>query len=400
MNILFCNYEYPPLGGGGGVVNAQVAQELAKRHKVTVLTSQGLGLQRESIENGVRVVRVPVFFRTQEAIANLHSMVAFIPMGIEAGLKLLKVNRFDVINTHFVLPSGPVGDFLAHRAGIPNVLSLHGGDLYDPSKFSSPHRDPVLRLWIRWLLRRADQVVGQSLNTLSNMRQFYTPEIQGVRIPLGINRPCFENVTRREYGFVDDEILLVTVGRLVRRKANEQLLALLKAVKQPGVRLLVVGSGPDEQFLREEAQKLELGDQVRFYGYVEDTEKFRLLQISDIYVSTSQHEGFCLSFLEAMSCGLPVISYDHGGHTDFLMDHTTGYLVPLNDLDGFVERSRLLIENAELRRKLGENNRLIVEQYYIDTCASMYESEFKKTIELKHTTRNLGIYRSSRASTD
>ena len=45
MNILFCNYEYPPLGGGGGVVNALLAEELAKRHDVTVLTSQGLGLE-------------------------------------------------------------------------------------------------------------------------------------------------------------------------------------------------------------------------------------------------------------------------------------------------------------------------------------------------------------------
>ena len=123
MRILFCNYEYPPLGGGGGVINALLVQELAKRHEITVLTSQGLGLPRESIENGLRVVRVPVFFRRQEAVANLASMLAFIQMGITGGRNLLRQDQYDLINTHFVLPTGPVGDALSRFAGIPNSRS-------------------------------------------------------------------------------------------------------------------------------------------------------------------------------------------------------------------------------------------------------------------------------------
>ena len=55
MRILFCNYEYPPLGGGGGVFNKQIAEELAKRHTVDVLTSQGMNLPAFSVENGVNI---------------------------------------------------------------------------------------------------------------------------------------------------------------------------------------------------------------------------------------------------------------------------------------------------------------------------------------------------------
>ena len=108
MRILFCNYEYPPLGGGGGVINALLAEELATRHEVTVLTSLGLGLPPESIVNGVRIVRVPVFFRSQQAAANVPSMLAYLPMGIAAGRRLIRASQYDVINTHFVLPTGPV----------------------------------------------------------------------------------------------------------------------------------------------------------------------------------------------------------------------------------------------------------------------------------------------------
>ncbi|MDQ3840725.1 MAG: glycosyltransferase family 4 protein, partial [Thermoproteota archaeon] len=175
MRILFCNYEYPPLGGGGGIVNALLAEELAKQHEVTVLTSQGLGLPGEREENSVRVIRVPVLFRRKQATANIPSMLAYLPMGILAGKRLLKNTHYDVINTHFVLPTGPVGRALSRFAKIPQVLSVHGGDLYDPSKWLSPHRHGILRVWVRRLLQNADRIVGQSRNTLDNVRKFYDP---------------------------------------------------------------------------------------------------------------------------------------------------------------------------------------------------------------------------------
>ena len=93
MKILFCNYEYPPLGGGGGVINAQIAIELAKRHDVTVLTSQGLDLPKEEVIDGVRIIRVPVFFRQFQAAANFASMLAYLPNGIKAGRALLSKEK-------------------------------------------------------------------------------------------------------------------------------------------------------------------------------------------------------------------------------------------------------------------------------------------------------------------
>jgi glycosyltransferase involved in cell wall biosynthesis len=377
MRILFCNYEYPPLGGGGGVINALLAQELAKRHEVTVLTSHGLGLPTESVEKAVRVVRVPVFFRRREAVANVASMLTFIPMGIHVGKQLVGADRFDLINTHFVLPTGPVGAALANYAGVPNVLTLHGGDLYDPSKFISPNRHLALRAWIRRLLRHANVVVGQSTNTIENMREFYAPDVNAVRIPLGIQRPRFHAVSREHYGFSQDDTLLVTIGRLIPRKAISQLLAVMEALKEEKVRLLILGTGPQASPLKAEVENRHIENRVVFLGHVEEADKFRILQISDLYVSTSQHEGFGLVFLEAMACGLPVVCYDFGGQTDFLQDRENGYLVPLNDLDAFTKRCDFLISNPELRKMMGEKSkRKVEEEFYIDQCALQYENTF------------------------
>ncbi len=377
MRILFCNYEYPPLGGGGGVINALLAEELARRHAVTVLTSQGLDLPRREEIRGVEVIRVPVLFRNDRSTANFSSMLAFMIQGVRFGRRLLRERRFDIINTHFALPSGPVGASLARHGGIPNVLSLHGGDLYDPSKWSSPHRHAPLRRWVRRLLRTADHLVGQSANTIANARRFYDPDLEISCIPLGIRRPPPTTADRRRLGFSQREVLLVTVGRLIARKAVDQLVATMSHLP-PTAHLLIVGSGPKEEDLRRQATELGVVERVRFLGYVTEEEKYALLRAADLYVSTSQHEGFGLVFLEAMACGLPVVCYDHGGQTDFLEDGTTGLLLPLNAREAFIRAVASLIADPARRREMGEAGRKRVEDYYIDNCARRYEAIFEQ----------------------
>jgi len=380
MRILFCNYEYPPLGGGGGVLNALLAQELAKQHEVTVLTSRAPGLQSESWEHGVQVVRVPVVFRRQDAVANLRSMFAFMVLGTRTGKRLTQKQPYDVVNTHFVLPSGPVGHAVARAARLPHVLSVHGGDLYDPSKFISPHRHFMLRTWVRWLLRRSDIVVGQSRNTLDNMRHFYASEIEGVRIPLGIQRPSVGVGCRGHYGCAADEFLLVTVGRLIARKGLDQLLTVVAQLRHERARLLVIGTGPLETPLKAEARRKGIADHVQFLGHVDEAEKFRILRMSDLYVSTSRHEGFGLVFLEAMACRLPVVCYNNGGQTDFLEDRTTGYLLPLDDLNAFAARCRDLKADPTLRQRIGAENQRRAETLFIDRCADEYAKVFQEAI--------------------
>jgi glycosyltransferase involved in cell wall biosynthesis len=381
MRILFCNYEYPPLGGGGGVVMAALARELARRHTVTVLTSRAMGLPAESVDGGVRVIRVPVFFRRELAVANLSSMLAYLPTAALSGLTLGRSGSFDVINTHFVVPTGPVGDLLRRVHGIPNVLSVHGGDLYDPSKRLSPHRLPLLRRPIGYLLRRADALVGQSRNTLQHVREFYGVERATHLIPLGIDRPPpVPRVPRSEFGIPDDAFVLVTVGRLVARKATVRLVEAMAAAQRPDTHLLIVGDGPDADTVRSAAAELGLTARVHLLGQVTEVRKYQALGVADVFISATQHEGFGLVFLEAMACGLPVICYDHGGQTDFLVDGETGHLVRLNDLDGLVRSIVNLHDHAPVRIAMAEHNRRCVEDYFIDTCAARYEKLFQEVV--------------------
>lgn len=381
MKILFCNYEYPPLGGGGGVVMAALARQLALRHEVTVLTSRACGLPAESSDGGVRVVRVPVFFRRELAVANFPSMFAYLPTGFMRGVTLGRRGAFDVINTHFVVPTGPLGFALSRWHRAPNVLSLHGGDLFDPSKRSSPHLHAPLRASVRSMLRSADAVVGQSRDTVQHVTQLYGVQRDVGLIPLGIERPpTVTHASRAQFGVPDDAFVLVTIGRLVARKATVRLIDTVANTALPNTRLLIVGDGPDREAIMQRAQARGIADRVHLLGQVSDAEKYAALTVSDAFVTTSQHEGFGLVFLEAMAFGLPIVCYDRGGQTDFLRSGETGFVVKLNDEAAFAAAIVELHDDQEARRQFGERNRALVENYFIDTCAQRYEQVFEHVV--------------------
>jgi glycosyltransferase involved in cell wall biosynthesis len=382
MQILFCNYEYPPIGGGGGVVMAAMATELARRgHECTVLTSQAFGLPADAVEDAVRVVRVPVFFRRQIAVANMPSMAAYLPMGALRGLKLGRGGAFDLINTHFVVPTGPLGDWLGRRLGIPNVLSVHGGDLYDPSKPSSPHRHGFLRAPIAGMLSRADAVVAQSRDTAQNVARIYGVDRPVGLVPLGIARPpAGVRAHRSAFGIPENAFVMVTVGRLVARKSTAQLIRVLAAAKRDDVYLLVVGDGPESVELQKAASELGVSDRVKLLGHVTERQKYAALSMSDVFVSTSQHEGFGLVFLEAMAFGLPVVCYNRGGQVDFLSTPLTGNVIKLNDIDAFTQGVLDLHRSPERRAIIRRHNLAAVEAYFIDRCALRYESIFEQAL--------------------
>jgi glycosyltransferase involved in cell wall biosynthesis len=382
VKILFCNYEYPPLGGGGGVVMAALARQLAHRHEVTVLTSRAGCLPADNAEGGVRVVRVPVLFRRDFAVANFPSMLAYLPSGFVRGLQFGARRAFDVVNTHFVVPSGPLGCALSKRYDVPNVLSVHGGDLFDPSKRSSPHLHAPLRLAVRSMLRSADAVIAQSRDTLRHVSDLYGVQRDVGLIPLGIERPAsIGPASRATFGIPADAFVLVTIGRLVARKATTQLVDAVAASNRPNTHLLIVGDGPERDAIARRAAERGIADRVRLLGQTTETEKCAALACADAFVSASQHEGFGLVFLEAMAFGLPIVCYDRGGQTDFLRSDESGTVVKLNDEAAFVSALQHIHDDRAARMRFGKHNLELVESYFIDTCARRYEEVFEQVIE-------------------
>lgn len=380
MKILVFNYEYPPIGGGGGIICRNIAEELVIfGHEVTLITSQFTGLSNEEMIKGVKVIRVPVLFRKNQNAASLLSLLSYVPACIKRARKFLKQNGCDIIHTHFAIPSGPAGQYISGKYKIPNILSIHGGDIFDPSKSLSPHQTFGLRQTVKKVLISADRVVAPSSETKTNAIGFYNVAREIDIIPLGIKPDVYLPKTRKELNLPEDKFIFATIGRLIQRKNLEELLEVLTTIKNKfPFKLLIMGEGPERKTIEKKICELNLSNNVTLLGRVTEEDKFHYLSASDTYLSTTLHEGFGIVFLESMECFLPIVCYNRGGQVDFLKDGKTGFLVEFGGKDSFTSKLIELLKNKLLRKEIGQFNKQHVKEFYIPNIAKKYESIFKQ----------------------
>jgi len=378
MTILFINFEYPPLGGGGGVMTAQIAQELAKRHTVHVITTAFKHAKRYDFIDGVHVHRVGVVGRTSLPTATLVSLLTFVPSAFITGLALTKKHAFDIINAHFVIPSGVPALMLARMRNIPLVVTLIGGDIYDPSKGISPHRHGVFRSVIRYIVRHANAVTAISHDTKQRAIELHNIMQDITVVPIGlVPFPCTP-LPRESLGLRNDDFLCISIGRLVPRKGYETLLEAWKQI--PAAQLLIIGDGPLKESLQEQIDRYDLSGRVRLVGFISEQEKHAMLRTANAYVSAAQHEGFGIVFLEAMDAGLPIIAANDGGQKDFLEHGKNALLVPPRDVQKIAAAVQQVMNDQSLRREISANNIRDVGAYYIDKTSGLLERVLLDTV--------------------
>lgn len=373
MKILLINYEYPPLGGGGGVASANLVNEFVKQgNTVTILTTHFKALKKIEHSPNLSIYRVPVWGRQNKANASLLSMLCFPFSSIWQGIKLCRKTKFDVINTHFAIPTGPTGYLLGKIFKIKNILSIHGADVYDPTR--PFYKNPLLRQVVKFILNRADLIVAQSENIKEKTEKIYRPKKKIKIIPLGLIKPKI-NPEKKE--IIDEETFyLITIGRLVERKGTRYLIEAMQG-SDKNIKLKIIGDGPEKNNLHNLIKKLKLEDKVEILDDIDNEKKWRYLAQSDCYVISSIHEGFAIVGLEAMHCGLPIIATNFGGQTDYLKENENALLIKPRDSKALHWAINQIYVDHELRLKMRENNLKKIQNYYIEPIAEKYLILFK-----------------------
>lgn len=379
MRVLVLNYEYPPVGGGGGEITKGIAEGLAQRgHKLVVLTSHMKGLPKEEKQgpasNKIRVLRLPSL-RQYKFKAGLRAMIGYLIAASIAGMRLVRTWQPDLIHVHFAVPTGPVAWILSKRTGIPYVLTTHLGDIPGgaPDKTSG---------WFRWVYpftspiwKSAAQVVAVSKFSRQLALDHYPVAIQVIQNGVDTEKLSPGKIR------VNKPPQIIFAGRFMPQKNPLQLVRVLAQVQDTAWNCIMLGDGPLRQDIQKEIINLGLQKRFSLPGWVKPEEVIDAFSRSDILFMPSLSEGLPMVGVQALSMGLAIVASDIGGFIDLVAQGENGYLIDPNDVAGFSEALRNLLKDTKKLHTFRSASRHRAKKFDIAYIAGQYEEVFTNVRE-------------------
>jgi glycosyltransferase involved in cell wall biosynthesis len=363
MKIAIIVSHFPPKWSSGGTEIASyfMAEHLARRgHEVHVITSFDEGLPQESCEKGFYIHRVRMIN------IRLFGVLFFWRAIVET---IRKIDP-DLVHTQS-LCSGIPALISKKILKIPYAVWAQGSDVYHPDWFT--------QLTSNMIVKNADSAIALTEDMKRVMQDLYDRDIAVV--PNGFNiadypdEPSFEDTATHGKS-------ILFVGRLKSVKGVQYLITSMKKIHEemPDARLILVGDGEERERLAALSIQLGIQQYVQFIGIVPHEKVKTFMQQADVFVLPSLSEGLPIVILEAMACGLPIVASRVGGIPDILTNDTNGYLVEAKDTNDMANKIILLLSDDALRKKISDNNRLLVKKYAWENVIFKLEKIYELSI--------------------
>ncbi len=363
MKILQVYKDYYPVIGG--IENhVRLLSTLLSRQEgmeITVLTTSPTLRGHVLPDHRVRVIK-----------AGRLATVASTPISLSLFTKMRALEA-DIVHLHFPYPVGELAYLGSGHKG-PLVITYHS-DVVRQQKLLFLYKPFLWRV-----LQRADAIIASSPNYIRSSPFLSRFEPKCHVIPFGIDLSRFQHRDEERVERIRqlyDPPLLLFVGRFRYYKG---LSYLIEAMKEIRATLLLAGSGPLEKELRQQVRTNRLEERVLFLGAVSDENLATLYQACDLFVlpSCERAEAFGITQLEAMACGVPVVSTELGTGTSFVnVDGETGLVVPPASPAALAQAINSLLTDAALRKTMGQRGRERVEAEFgaelmVERVAELY----------------------------
>jgi glycosyltransferase involved in cell wall biosynthesis len=304
---------------------------------------------------------------------------------VSATRRAVKSFKPDVLNVHYVMPTGLAGLYAQKILKIPTVITYNGRDVPGPG---------VPKLWKYW-----HRLIGLNCSQMTFVSNYCHDVIyssknndgkviyNGVEDPKDITNDQIVDL-KSKLQINEDEIVLFGLQRLDFLKRVDILIKSMEIIlrQQPKVRLIIGGKGEDMPRLKKLAEELKISKYVVFAGFIHDKEIPVYYAISDLFVFHSTYETFGMVLAEAMNYGKAIVSVSNTAISKVVDNGKTGLLVPTLDYEAFAKAVLKLLNNEKQRDKMGMLGYEKVQKFFKwDSIALQYEKVLKATI-LKGTT--------------
>ena len=291
----------------------------------------------------------------------------------DAIAKILREGRFDLLYMNNQPSTNLEGILAAHAAGIPSIQHSR-----IETELNAYEVNAVNRLVTRMIC--VSDGVKETFVSQGVAAEKCTVVYNGIDGQVSPKIPADE--IRRKWRIPADQIVIGTVGSLIKRKRVGDFLKILALVSDGGKRRItgvIIGDGPEKRRLLEEAKRQGVDGICRFTGF--QGEALSFINAMDVFVLPTEREGFPRVLLEAMLMAKPVVASRVAGPEQLIADGETGFLVPVGKTERFAAEIDRLAVDPGLRGRMGARARtMVVSQYSIERYVEGVERVFQEVL--------------------
>lgn len=368
MKILITGF---PTLGGSGLVATRLGIELAKlkEYEVHFLFYKEPFFLKEAdkeVDFKVHLVETPSY----ALFSDIGS-----PFTIQSASKMVEIvksEKIDLIHSHYVIPHAVSAYLASKNVDVKTVATTHGSDTHTLGELAS--YQPIVGMALqqssavtsvsRYLARETERVFDLAQNSVEVVYNFIEPDE-------------FRPLTNER----QKNIIMASNFRPIKQIPLMVEIFACVSDQFPEWKLNLVGYGPEYPVAMRRSRELHIKSKVNFLGVRRDIPT--LVSNASILASTSQLESFGLTIAEGMSCETPVFAPNSGGIPEICLDGENGLLFDLENKEDAVEKLTKLMENEELRKKLGQNGRKrIIDQFSPIPIVNKYDQVYQHVLDL------------------
>jgi glycosyltransferase involved in cell wall biosynthesis len=358
----------------------ELSKRLAKHFKVIVLAPHSRGAKTFERRDGIKIYRYRYFFERWERVADgaiipnlkrnpllYFQLILLVIAQFFATLRIVKKEKVDKIQAHWIVPQGFIAAVVKRITRTPYCIVSHGADVFGAKGF-------FFDIFKKFTLNNSEKVSAVSSAVKNEIKKLSVKAEVDI-IPMGIDiclfsKTRFDKTIKKKYSPKGN--ILLFIGRLSEKKGVRYLVEAMPDILSefPNTKLLIIGSGEEERYLKSLASKLKTDRNIMFLGSLPHKELAEYYATADIFVGPSiqskggDMEGFGLVFAEAMASNTVTIGTDLPAIRDIIKPDVNAFMVKQKDAKAIAKKVRYILRNPKKSKAIAKKGEEFIKKNF------------------------------------